>query len=155
MNASVGFTAHWLLAVPLLLTIWVIVARREWRPDLIEAILGGAFTIALVKIAGIAYFHARPFVVYGQLPLVQHVADNSFPSDHLAACGLAIGYLWTRNRMFAAIGALCAALIGTARVLADLHWPIDIFAGLALGIIAVAIARRVTASFSVSTGRQN
>ena len=153
MNASVGFTAHWLLAVPLLLTIWVIVARREWRPDLIEAILGGAFTIALVKIAGIAYFHARPFVVYGQLPLVQHVADNSFPSDHLAACGLAIGYLWTRNRMFAAIGAFCAALIGTARVLADLHWPVDILAGLALGIIAVAIARRITEW--VPAGRRN
>ncbi|HEV2262061.1 MAG TPA: phosphatase PAP2 family protein [Candidatus Rubrimentiphilum sp.] len=124
-----------------MLVLWVIGTRRAWRLDLTEAILAGLVTIAFVKIAGVAFFHARPFVAGARSPLVSHAADNSFPSDHLAACGLAIGYLWTRNRTFAVVAGCCAVLIGAARVLAGLHWPVDVIAGALLGIAAVAIVR--------------
>ncbi len=147
LTVAVRFIAQWLLAVPVLLTVIAIAIRRKWRADVIKAIVAGALTIILVKLGATAYFHARPFVAYGRLPLVVHAPDNAFPSDHLAACGLAFAYLWTRNRPFAVVVALCAALIGAARVLAGLHWPIDIVAGFIFGILAVLLARIATRGF--------
>jgi undecaprenyl-diphosphatase len=134
-------TAQWLLLVPVLLVLWSVVQRRQWRFDLVEAALAGLLTVALVKLAGISYQHARPFVTYGRPPLVPHAPDNAFPSDHLAACGLAFIYLWTRQRAFAAIVLVCAAAIGAARVTALLHWPIDIAAGFLAGAVACTVAQ--------------
>lgn len=139
--AAVRAIAQWLLLLPAALVLLAVVARRRWRADVLEAIIAGALTIAFAKIGGALYMHARPFIVYGRTPLVAHAPDNAFPSDHLAACGLAFGFLWTRSKGFAAIVAVCAALIGAARVLAGLHWPIDIVAGFVFGVLAIVAAR--------------
>lgn len=151
---AVRLAAQWLLVVPVIVTIWAIAMRREWRRDVLEAAVAGVLTIAFVKIAGAAYFHMRPFVVYGRPALIPHAPDNAFPSDHLAACGLAIGYLWTRSRALMLVVAFCAVLIGAARVLAGLHWEIDIIAGLLLGIFAVVLAR-VLIGFLARRSRTN
>lgn len=152
-NAAISIVAQYLLAVPALLTCWAIVRRRLWAKDLAEAALAGVLTIALVKLGGAVYFHVRPFVAYGRAPLVPHAPDNAFPSDHLAACGLAFAYLWTRAKAFAYVTLLCASLIGAARVLALLHWPIDIAAGFAFGGFAATLAH--AALRSAWTARRN
>jgi len=141
LATAVRFTAQWLLVVPVVVTAWAIAMRRAWRADILEAAVAGVLTIVFVKLAGAAYFHTRPFVVYGQPALISHAPDNAFPSDHLAACGLAIGYLWTRNRALMLVAAISAVLIGAARVLAGLHWEIDVITGLLLGVLAVVVAR--------------
>jgi undecaprenyl-diphosphatase len=135
--------AQWLIVLPLALVLWVIVRRRRWRADFLEAAVGGLLTIGLVKLAGMAYFHARPFVVYHVRPIVPHAPDNAFPSDHLAACGLAFRYLWARQRTVAVVTLICAAAIGAARVLTLLHWPVDIAAGFLAGAIACTLAQAV------------
>ncbi len=132
--------ALYLIAFPALLVAVAIVRRRAWWGDIRAAALGGAFTVALVKIAGALYFHERPFVVQHVAPLIAHAPDNAFPSDHLAACGLAVAFLIGRDRRLAALAALCAAAIGYARVAAALHWPIDIASGFALGAAAMFAA---------------
>src|SRR5437762_375316 len=47
----------------------------------------GIFTLPLAyilaKIAGHFYYDPRPFVSDGITPLIQHAADNGFPSDHV------------------------------------------------------------------------
>jgi undecaprenyl-diphosphatase len=146
--AAVSWVAQYLLAVPVVLVLSSVLARRRVRIDLIEAAVAGALTIAFVKLGGEFYAHARPFVVYRRPPLVPHAPDNAFPSDHLAACGLAVGYLWNRNRVFAIAAGVCAAFIGAARVLAGLHWPLDIAAGFAFGLAAAALARAVPALYA-------
>ncbi len=125
--------ALYLIALPALFVALAIVRRRAWRGDLLAAALGGAFSIALVKIAGALYFHERPFVVRHVAPLIAHAPDNAFPSDHLAACGLAVAFLFARDRRLAALASLCAIAIGYARVAAALHWPVDVLSGFALG----------------------
>lgn len=137
---AVRSVAQYLIAVPAALALWTVLARRRLPSDIVEIAVAGILTIAFVKIGGAVHAHARPFVFYRRLPLVPHSPDNSFPSDHLAACGLALGYLWSRNRIFAIFAGGCAVLIGAARVLAGLHWPVDIAAGFAFGIMAVATA---------------
>lgn len=140
--------AQWLLVVPVVLTLWILIKRRQWQADIIDGVLAGVLTIAFVKLAAASYVHARPFIAYGRLPLVSHAPDNAFPSDHLAACGLAFGYIWPRSRVLAFIVLICAALIGVARILAGLHWSIDIVSGFLLGLLAALAADLVLRLYS-------
>ncbi len=135
----IAFAAQWLVVVPALLVIAAIAIRRTWKRDLVEALLGGLGTIALVKIAGSLFTEPRPFVVEHLRPLVAHPPDNAFPSDHLAACGLAFAYVWPRSRGMAVLTLLLSAAIGYARVAARLHWPGDIVAGFLLGILGFVL----------------
>jgi len=139
MDGVIAFASQWLLLVPAILVVAAIARRSQWAPDLIEAALAGIATIAFVKIAGMAVFENRPFIVEHLRPIVPHGADNSFPSDHLAACGLAVVYLWPRSKPLAIISLFAAALIAVARVVARLHWPFDVVGGFVLGSVATAI----------------
>lgn len=114
-------------------------ARRNWKHDLFEAGFAGIATIALVKIAGSLFVEPRPFIVEHLQPLVAHSADNAFPSDHLAACGLAFAYLFPRSKIMAGIVLLSAGVIAYARVAAHLHWPLDVLVGFLLGMLAAAL----------------
>jgi undecaprenyl-diphosphatase len=143
---AISFVAQWLLIVPAGLVAVVILARRQWKRDLLDAVFGGLATIALVKLAGASFAEARPFVVEHVQPLVAHAPDNAFPSDHLAACGLAFAYLLPRSRIAAIATLVFAGAIGYARVAARLHWPDDVVVGFVLGVAGFVLgfyARRV------------
>ena len=131
---AIAFVASWGIFVPVVLVLISVARSANRRAALGEAALAALATVAIVKAGASFYVHSRPFVMHHVLPLVGHVADNSFPSDHAAAAGLAVAYLWTRSRLCAIIALVCALLIGAARVAAQLHWPIDIVFGYAFGI---------------------
>lgn len=139
----IAAVAQWALLVPALLVAGTIVVRRRWRIDVTEAVVAGIATIAFVKLAGALRFEQRPFVLEHLHPLVPHAPDNAFPSDHLAAAGLAFAYLWPRSKPLAIVVLVFAAAIGAARVLAHLHWPVDIVAGFVIGAVATELARAV------------
>ena len=132
--------AAYLIVVPALLVVVAILGRRSLLSDAAAAAFGGACCVVLVKLAGALYTHPRPFVVEHSVPMLPHVADNAFPSDHLAACGLAVAFLWNRDRRLALLALGCAGLIGYARVAARLHWPIDVVVGFALGMAGMLLA---------------
>jgi len=136
-------TAQWGLVIPAALTAAIIVMRRRWAPDLIEAALAALATLLAVKTAGAAIFENRPFVVEHTRSWLGHAPDNAFPSDHLAACGLAFAYLWPRSKGMALAALVAAVAIAAARVLVRLHWPLDVLCGFALGAAATVIARLV------------
>ncbi len=146
----IAFIAAWLLLVPIALVLVAVATSADRREALIEAALAGVATVALVKTGGLLYAHSRPFVVHHVLPLVAHGADNSFPSDHAAAAGLAVAYLWPRSRTAAVVALVAGLAIGAARVAAQLHWPVDVVAGFAFGIAgglaAFVITRRLAPS---------
>lgn len=141
MKTVIAFAAQWLLLVPVFLTIAVVIARRKWKRDLIEALFAGLATIAFVKIAATLFVERRPFVLEHVQPLVPHASDNAFPSDHLAACGLAFAYVFPRSKAAAIAILAAAAAIAYARVAARLHWPVDVAAGFVLGSLAALLGR--------------
>ena len=131
---AIAFVASWGIFVPAALVVVSVALSANRRAALGEAALAALATMAIVKTGAILYMHSRPFVVHHVLPLVRHVADNSFPSDHAGAAGLAVAYLWTRSRLCAVIALVFALLVGAARLAAQLHWPVDIVFGYAFGI---------------------
>ena len=75
-------------------------------------------------------------------PLVTRPHTHSFPSGHATtsfACATVLALMLPRLRVPL---LLLAAAISWSRVYVGVHWPLDVFAGAALGVgIGVAVAR--------------
>jgi len=90
----------------------------------------------------------RPFVVQPVKPLVPSDTDNGFPSDHtllsMAVAGVVVAY----RRKWGIALLLLAALVGTARVLAHVHHPIDVIGSAVIALTVTflvyhLVARRI------------
>lgn len=134
--------------------LWVLAAviglfgLQLLRTDLRRGLLVGAAGALALGIAGLGILAAgsavnedRPFLHDSDTHLlVDHGADNSFPSDHtVAAAAIAtVAALAWRKRWLPFIGL--AAAIGVARVFVGVHYPGDVFAGWVIGGLAGLIA---------------
>jgi undecaprenyl-diphosphatase len=80
-------------------------------------------------------------VALGFTPLIAHVADSSFPSDHTLLGVALIGAMLLSVPRVGVGMFVWALLVGVARVAAGLHYPSDIIGSsvLALGLDALAI----------------
>lgn len=78
----------------------------------------------------------RPFAALGFEPLVEQSMTYAFPSGHAAiffALALAV---WFINRKWGWWFAALALANGVARVYVGVHWPSDILAGAAVGVLS-------------------
>ncbi len=110
-------------------------------------VVGAAGALAL-GLAGLGILGAssvvtedRPFVHDSDtVLLVNHAADNGFPSDHstIAAVVATIAALAWR-RLWPLFAGLAAA-IGLARVFVGVHFPGDVAAGWAIGALSALLA---------------
>jgi undecaprenyl-diphosphatase len=142
VNDAVVFVAEYffLLSAGIAGFVWLRQpAFRKWTLAT-ASVTGGLAALGLMTLAGALYYDPRPFVVQHIHPLFTHAADNGFPSDHatltmfIAVCVLFYSRLWG---MVLVVNAL---LVGSARVLAHVHSPLDIAAGFAIGALAAALA---------------
>ena len=97
------------------------------------------FAIAVAAVVGRLHFEARPFVSDSSTRLlINHSADNSFPSDHAAvAFAIAGAIVVWRHRLGAGLVVL-ATILAIARVYVGVHWPADIVAAAIIGLLTGA-----------------
>jgi len=129
------------LIVPLLFALWFWPGADSTRAlrQRVSAVTVLAILAALGLGSLVADLHTqvRPFVSdAGTRLLVSHSPDNGFPSDHATVAFAAAGVLVWWKRIAGAIAVSLAALIGVARIFVGVHWPGDILAGAAIGLIA-------------------
>ena len=133
------------LAVPLMLILWFWPANAPQRA-LNQRVAGAAvaavmLALGVASLAGHAYADARPFVSDpGTRLLVQHSANNSFPSDHATVSFAIAGTIIWWRRLAGGLVMFAAALIGLARVFVGVHWPSDILGGAIIGLAVGSIA---------------
>lgn len=130
-----------LFAVLMLLGWWK--ARRRDDPSVMAAALWApvATIIAVSVNQPVAALIAepRPYTsLPGILVLTHQSTDPSFPSDHAVAAGAAAASLFAVDLLLGYLAAIAAAVMAFARVYIAAHYPIDVLAGLGLGI-AVAL----------------
>ncbi len=133
LTIFLGKYLGYLLVAGLLVFFW---KNRKQYPRLIwetiaAAILSRGFVTETIRF----FWHrTRPFVEQNFVPLIPHADSASFPSGH-ATFFFAIGtVLYLHNKKAGTIFLLGSALIGIARVLAGVHWPSDVVAGVVIGI---------------------
>ena len=93
------------------------------------------FSSLTVLVINAVYFRDRPFVDHDVTLLFYQPTDSSFPSNAVAASfGLAAA-VWGVNRRVGMILMAGAGLYGLARIYAGVHYPLDVLAGVLIGIV--------------------
>lgn len=124
----------------------MVVVWRRWYD--------GVF-LALVVIMEASVFVIASFIVGRERPPVEQLdaaaPSGSFPSGHAAAAVAFYGSLFviarwhTHNRavrgVFAAIAIVVPAIVAVSRVARGMHYPIDVVAGVALGLASILVVR--------------
>jgi undecaprenyl-diphosphatase len=100
-----------------------------------------SFAVAFLSawIVGLFYYDSRPFVVEHIEPLISHKPDNGFPSDHTLFAMVAAATIFVYHRKLGVLLGVLAILVGVSRVMAKVHYPIDIVGSVAIAIAATFI----------------
>ena len=147
MDQIIIFCAKYLFAATILVlfVVWVRVSSRDKIEIALATLMAGAIAYIFIKIANGLYYDPRPFVTQHIKPLVPIGADNGFPSEHTVFTMTLSSLIYVYNRRLGVIAFVITLVVGTSRVLAHVHLPIDIAAGVAFGATA-GVAGYVIAS---------
>ena len=104
-----------------------------------------AFAIAMVALAanqiiGMVWYQPRPFVSGLGHTWTAHVADASFPSDHLTLfTSIGLGLLFGGLKRVGLATILVGLLVGWARIYVGLHFPLDMAGSLMVAAVCGAV----------------
>ncbi|MEW6617094.1 MAG: phosphatase PAP2 family protein [Patescibacteria group bacterium] len=90
----------------------------------------------LTEVIRYFYLKQRPFESLGFVPLLEE-SSHSFPSGH-AAFFFALAFaLWLFDKKWGKWVFVFAIVNGCARIIAGVHWPLDIIGGFVVGGVSV------------------
>lgn len=100
--------------------------------------LVGALTWLLMLLIKRLHFTPRPYVYHSlknkvKLLIRKRATSAAFPSGHTALISSIGGGIFYISPGIGSIVLALALIVGTARVIAGIHWPIDILGGAVLG----------------------
>lgn len=94
----------------------------------------------LSRIAGPLYYNPRPFAVGHFTPLIPHIPDNGFPSDHTLLFATIAAIAWYYEKRVSLLLWILALGVGAYRVYAGVHHPIDIAGSMAIAFASAWVA---------------
>lgn len=142
MTVLIIFTAKYLITVSVGLTLAYGLLMRRKRAFWSYALAVLVVSYALALLAGQFYSHPQPYIELEVTPLIERAVDNAFPSHHVLLAAALAASVMPFHVPLASILWLFALLIGVARVLALLHYPLDIAASFVIVIVAAILIWR-------------
>jgi len=152
MDTLIGIGAKYLIyIIAFLAVITTLLSEKTMRNSIVKlALLSFPIAFLIAFIGGLLFYDTRPFVAEHIEPLIPHGADNGFPSDHTLFAMVTAATIFVYNRKLGMLLGILGVLIGVSRVMAEVHYPIDI-----VGSIAIAIAATCFAWIILKTLRKN
>ena len=152
MDTLIVIGAKYLIyIIAFLAVIATLLSERTVRCGIVKlALLSFPIAFLASLIAGQLFYDTRPFVVEHITPLIPHGADNGFPSDHTLFAMVTAAIIFVYSRKLGVLLGILGILIGVSRVMAKIHYPIDI-----VGSIAIAISVTSFAWIILKTLRKN
>lgn len=136
------YLGYWLVAGVFAFLIFNKDRRREWKMIIFSAVSVFLSRIVFTEIIRFFYHISRPFINNPTVhQLIFHETSYSFPSGHAAfffALAMAIFFFHKRWSILFFGGAV---LIAMARIIAGVHWPMDILGGAVIGILSSILTR--------------
>lgn len=145
----VVFCAEYLAYVLVVIFLAILIFSKKTSREKIKIFIFTVVSIFLSRIIiteTVRYFYrvSRPFVNNTVHQLIFHEISGSFPSGHTAfffALAMAV-HLFYKSQTFGKSEGLTfvfftgAILMGLARVITGVHWPLDILGGAIAGILS-------------------
>lgn len=125
---------------------------EENRRTVLIAGLAGCVAIGISMALSELFYRDRPFIALPPEwihPVVTHVADSSFPSNHaMGSAALAFGMRRVQSTAIRWISMIAAVFVAVSRVVVGVHWPSDVIISFFLGGVVArgvdAISPRLT-----------
>jgi undecaprenyl-diphosphatase len=108
--------------------------KSQNRRMVVEAIISACFALGLNFVIGMLFYRDRPFVAHHVNWLIPHVKNASFPSDHATAAFVIATAIWIWSKRDGWIWLFLAAAIALSRVWTGVHYPLDVIAGMVIGV---------------------
>lgn len=142
MNFLIIFASRDLIFLIALIAIIIfVIAKYEDKKTLLKiGVIAAPLAYLLAKITGHFYSNPRPFVSEAVKPLIEHVNDNGFPSEHTLLAVAIAAVIFTYNKRWGLVLGVLALVVGFARVAAGVHHSIDILGATIFSIVATYIA---------------
>lgn len=139
METLIIFAAKYLflLSIAMFVGVFWLLDGSQKRYFIKLSLLTALVSVALAKIASMLYDNPRPFVVEHVQPLVSHGFDNGFPSDHTLLTMTIAVIIFQFNKKLGIFLVVIALIVGTARVFAKVHHPIDIIGSSVVAVLAI------------------
>ena len=109
--------------------------RQRHQIGVFAALTAMGLSSLAVFIVNVFYFRDRPFVDHDVALLFYRPTDSSFPSNVVAATFGIGAAVWVVNRRLGTAVLVGAAVLGVSRVYAGVHYPLDVLAGAAIGVV--------------------
>lgn len=143
-NANVLLIAKFLAEqmvwiAPMSLLVGWLLGNVKIRKLMLEATASGLAGLLIAQAIGLVWNHPRPFALGLGHQLIPHVADASFPSDHLTLMwSIAFSFLLRQRPRLAGVAlALLGLPMAWARIYLGVHFPMDMVgAALVAGLCA-------------------
>lgn len=118
-----------------LIVLWVVDGKIK-RETVIHAVFSCFVAWIITELIKTIFPTLRPFQAQNLIPLTLTIpGDGAFPSSHSAvAFALAVTIL-KHDRKVGILYLVMAGLVGIARIIAHVHYPIDIMGGAVIGVI--------------------
>ncbi len=117
---------------------------RKYFKMIIEAIISAILArFVIVELIRWIWQRPRPFVENNVNLLLTH-NSSAFPSGHAAFFFAVSTIVYIYNKKAGIIFFISSFLICLARVFAGIHWPADILAGMAVGVLSAWLVHKIT-----------
>ncbi len=141
IHLASGIADDVIYLIPLLLAglwLWGNHARRSLA---LKACLVALLGVAANQAIGALWPHPRPFMIGLGHAWMPHVADSSFPSDHMTVFGgIGLTLLFDGAASWGAATLLAGLSVAWARVFLGVHFPLDMAGALVVAAIVYAVA---------------
>lgn len=125
-----------------LLVLWVIDGRIR-KEQVAHALFACAIAWVIAFLIKTFFPTVRPFWVDGGGILTLTVPhDGSFPSEHAAIAFALSVTIFMHNKKAGWLFLISAIVIGVARVLANVHYPVDVFGGALTGTLVAVVVEK-------------
>jgi undecaprenyl-diphosphatase len=144
-DGIVIFFGQYLAYVLVAVFLIIVIKNKNWRLLVIAGVSVFLSRFVITELIRFFYFVPRPFMNNPAVhQLIFNETSGSFPSGHAAAFFALAMAVWFFSKRWSVFFFICAILMGIARVMAGVHWPIDILGGAIIGILSAWLICKIS-----------
>lgn len=144
MNNFIIFSAKYLyfFEIAIVSTYFLFQPRDKQKSIILLSAIFLPLAYIVAQAIAVFYFDPRPYVVGHFTPLISHIPDNGFPSDHVLLTGAVASILFVYNKKVGTLAWIITTVVGISRVYAGIHHLTDIVGSAVIAIASMWVARK-------------